>query len=232
MRVDSQMAQAAVEAVRQAAAATGVDFGHLLETARRESGLDQNAKASTSSAAGLFQFIEGTWLSMVDKFGAKYGIDPNASRQSLLALRFDPDLAAKMAGELTKENSAILTAKLGRAPSAGELYAAHVLGPEGAGRLIAQPNNSAAALLPQAASANRSIFYEGGQPRSGAEVLARLNLNAGAVSAPNPVPGPAILSSPLSGLGILGQSLGQSWGETFGADLWRIALNAYRREDE
>jgi hypothetical protein len=225
MRVDSEFAQAAVAAVRQAAAATGVDFDQLLETACRESGLDQNARAKTSSAAGLFQFVEGTWLDMIGKFGAKYGVDAGASKKALLDLRFDPDIAAKMAGELTRENEASLARKIGRTPSAGDLYAAHVLGAEGAAKLIAAPGASAAALLPQAAAANRSIFYADGRPRTSAEVLAKLDLDAG--GAPAIASGvPAILSAPLSGAGILAQS----WSQNFGADLWRIALSAYRRD--
>lgn len=228
MRVDSDFAQSAIAAVRQAAAATGVDFAHLLETARRESGLNQNARAKTSSAAGLFQFVEGTWLDMIQKFGAKYGVDAGTSRKSLLDLRFDPDIAAKMAGELTRENEAALTRKIGRTPSAGELYAAHVLGAEGASKLIAAPGANASALLPQAAAANRSIFYVEGQARSAAQVLAKLDLRAGEAPVVADVPG--ILSAPLSGAVILAQSWGQSWGQTFGADLWRIALSAYRRD--
>jgi hypothetical protein len=227
MRVDSEFAQAAVAAVKQAAAATGVDFGQLLETARRESGFDQNARAKTSSAAGLFQFVEGTWLDMVKKYGAKYGVDADASKKALLDLRFDPGIAANMAGELTRENQAALTRKLGRSASAGELYAAHVLGAEGAAKLIASPGANAAQILPQAAAANRSIFYADGAPRTAGDVLAKLDLNASSSPAPAAAP-PTMLASPLAGVG----ALAQDWGETFGADLWRIALSAYRRDGE
>jgi hypothetical protein len=44
--------------------------------ASAESGLDAGAKAKTSTATGLFQFTEGTWLSMVREHGAKYGRSP------------------------------------------------------------------------------------------------------------------------------------------------------------
>ncbi|HLV85239.1 MAG TPA: transglycosylase SLT domain-containing protein [Devosia sp.] len=40
----------------------GVDFDYLLQTAMRESSLNPQAKAQTSSAVGLFQFLESTWL--------------------------------------------------------------------------------------------------------------------------------------------------------------------------
>ncbi|MGL4729664.1 MAG: transglycosylase SLT domain-containing protein, partial [Bosea sp. (in: a-proteobacteria)] len=49
-------------AIRDGAAKTGTDFGYLVRTAQRESALDPNAKARTSSATGLFQFIDQTWL--------------------------------------------------------------------------------------------------------------------------------------------------------------------------
>lgn len=230
MRVDSNLQQAAIEAVRRAAQSTGVDFGALLETARRESGLDRNAKAATSSAAGLFQFIEGTWLGLVDRYGGKYGLAPAkdaAGRKALLDLRYDPDLAAKMAGELTRENSATLERKLGRAPSSGELYAAHVLGPDGAARLIeADPGASAAALFPKAAAANRSLFYDrAGAPVNAATLLAKLDLAPGASVAPAARPPSAVLAAPPVGAALT------ALGETLGFDLWSIAMRAYRRNE-
>ena len=60
-------------AIQRASDATGVDFNFLLGAARRESGYNPNAKASTSSAAGLFQFVDQTWLSTLKQHGAKYG---------------------------------------------------------------------------------------------------------------------------------------------------------------
>ena len=60
-------------ASRKAADRTGVDFGFLLKTARRESSLNPAAKAKSSSAAGLFQFIEQTWLGQLKRHGAKHG---------------------------------------------------------------------------------------------------------------------------------------------------------------
>ena len=116
MRVDSTLQDAAIQAVSRAAQSTGVDFGMLLETAKRESGLDRNAKAATSSAAGLFQFIESTWMGLIERYGGKYGVSAGADRRHVLDLRYDPQMAANMAGELTRENSAALTARLGRAP--------------------------------------------------------------------------------------------------------------------
>ncbi|WP_375459765.1 lytic transglycosylase domain-containing protein [uncultured Enterovirga sp.] len=181
-----------VDAIRQGAAATGTDFDYLLKTARRESALDPAAKAPTSSATGLFQFIEQTWLGLVKSDGDRLGLaeqakavtargdgtltvaDP-ATRQALLDLRKDPQLASVMAGTLTRQNRDALVAATGRAPSPGELYMAHVLGARGAAELIAttraDPSRVAALDFPDAARANRGIFFDrGGRPRGAGEV--------------------------------------------------------------
>lgn len=185
-------------AIQRASAATGVDFSLLVETARRESALNPNARAGTSSATGLFQFIDSTWLDMVARHGADHGLGAQAAalrggadaatRRDILALRSDPELSARMAGELARENAETLHARLGRPASAGELYAAHVMGPAGAARLIeaaAQGAPNAAAIFPREAAANRGLFYAQGGARSAQSLLARLDLDASAdVSAP------------------------------------------------
>ena len=166
-------------AIARAAAATGTDFSYLMAQARLESGLDPRARAATSSAAGLYQFTGATWLAMLDRHGAAYGLqgaaaDP-ASRAGLLALRSDPELSALMAGELANDNRDFLSGRLGRAPDASELYLAHFLGAEGAGRflgaLASNPAQSAAALLPKAAAANRGVFFGPSGARSVGEVM-------------------------------------------------------------
>jgi hypothetical protein len=167
-------------ALKQASAVTGSDFDYLLSTATRESGLKNQAQATTSSAQGLFQFVEQTWLGMVKQHGAKYGLGTYANairetsdgrydvaspsdRSAILALRNDPKVSALMAGEFANETKSSLESTLGRSVCNGELYAAHFLGPDAACRLIqlsvAQPNQSAADAFPKAANANRNIFY-------------------------------------------------------------------------
>jgi transglycosylase-like protein with SLT domain len=181
-------------AIQRASERTGVNFDLLVQTARRESALNANARAGASSATGLFQFIDSTWLDMVRRHGAAHGLGQYAqqlqsggvdasTRADILALRTDPELSACMAGELTRENAAVLTAQLGRAPSAGELYAAHVLGALGARRLIQAAQQgvaNASALFPREAAANRGVFYASGAPSSAQAVLDRLNLDASA----------------------------------------------------
>ena len=168
-------------AIRQASAATGTSFNYLLATARVESGLNPQAGASTSSARGLFQFIEQTWLGTIKQSGAELGYgryaaaisvtssghyqvtDPDMRRE-ILALRNDPAANATMAGAFTRANADILANKLGRAPSEGELYIAHFLGAGGAAQLISlaanDPNATASQYFPSAATANSSIFFD------------------------------------------------------------------------
>jgi hypothetical protein len=168
-------------AIRQAASATGTSFDYLVATAQVESGLNPHADAATTSARGLFQFIEQTWLATLKDSGqalgygryagaisksasGRYVVADPALRTEILKLRNDPAANALMAGAFTKANAATLAARLGRGPSEGELYLAHFLGAGGAARLIAlgasHPNVRAADIFPHAARANRAIFYD------------------------------------------------------------------------
>ncbi len=173
------------EAIRKAADETGVDFNYLWRTAQRESGLDPNARASTSSATGLFQFTDSTWLAMMDRYGDKHGMAATGAngeglnRDDLLALRTDPELSARMAAELAEENRKILASGIGREPTSQELYAAHFLGPSGAAELIrearADGDRPADSFFERPARANKAIFYDGqGEARSLSAVYARL----------------------------------------------------------
>jgi hypothetical protein len=169
-----------IAAIRQASAQTGSDFSYMLGTAMRESGLKTQAKSSSSSATGLYQFVDQTWLGLVKQHGAQFGLGSYASqisqgtdghyrvdnpsdRQAILALRKDPKTAALMEGEYCNQAKCTMESALGHSVSNGELYAAHFLGPDAATHLIqmnqTNPNASAAAAFPQAASANRSVFY-------------------------------------------------------------------------
>lgn len=157
-------------AIARAATRTGVDFDYLLAQARIESNLDPQARAQTSSATGLYQFTNATWLETLGRHGAAHGIAMPQSRAEALAMRNDPAAAALMAAELANDNRDALTGALGREPDAAELYLAHFLGSQGAGRFLAamssDPGQSAPALMPKAAAANRAIFYDDGNPRS------------------------------------------------------------------
>ncbi|MCA6295901.1 MAG: transglycosylase SLT domain-containing protein, partial [Phenylobacterium sp.] len=185
------------------------DPGYLMKTAQRESSFNPTARASTSSATGLFQFTEQTWLATVKQFGDRHGYSAYAaqirqnsdgryvvsggSRQAVLDLRMDPTAASVMAGEFTQQNAAYLKGRIGREPTQGELYMAHFMGPAGSARLIdaleSQPMAPAANIFPDAARANPTIFYRGGRAATVQEVYANL-VRTGAVPPPLPAPEP------------------------------------------
>ncbi|WGS31195.1 transglycosylase SLT domain-containing protein [Bradyrhizobium sp. ISRA464] len=206
MAVDTFIASAAAgvdpsrlqiaSSIKQAASTTGVSFEYLLTTAKMESNFDPQAGASTSSAHGLYQFIDQTWLGTVKEAGSQLGYgkyadaitknsdgsysvsDPSA-RNAIMKLRDNPDAASSMAAVLTQSNSFKLTGKLGRRPTDAELYMAHFMGVGGAGKLISaaedSPAANAAAMFPMAAAANQSIFYDrSGNARSVSQVYSVL----------------------------------------------------------
>jgi hypothetical protein len=187
---------AVANAIRKAAQATGASFDYLLTTAKVESNLNPNLSTRTSSATGLFQFIEQTWLGMMKEAGKALGFgryadaitetgsgrfvvaDP-AMRREIMGLRKDPATSAALGGAFTQQNAAILSQSLGRKPTDGELYIAHFFGPASAAKVIraatSHPSANAAEMFPAAAQANHSIFYtRQGRPRSIAGVYHEL----------------------------------------------------------
>jgi muramidase (phage lysozyme) len=182
-----------ISAVASAAKKTGVDFSFLMEKAETESNFNPTAKARTSSATGLFQFIEQTWLNMVKEHGDKYGLSEYAdkivmkngkacvtdcdAKAEILALRKNPEISALMAGEFTASNKEYLESNTKADVGSTEMYLAHFLGAGSAAKFInARDNNgdaSAAKLFPDAARANRNVFYErNGKARSLDQVYA------------------------------------------------------------
>lgn len=167
-------------ALKTAAQKTGVGFDYLVKTAQRESNFDPNAKAGTSSATGLFQFTDATWLNMLDRYGDKHGVATEGqSRADLLALRKDATLSSVMAGELAGENAKILQKKLGRPATSAELYAAHFMGPTDAAQLVhaarADRPGPASELFPSAALANHNVFHgKDGASLTSAQLYAKL----------------------------------------------------------
>ncbi len=178
-------------AITVASRRTGASFDYLVNTAQRESSFKTNAKSSSSSAAGLFQFVEGTWLKVVKEDGPRLGLSdmaknirrsssgkyyvPNkGQRKQILAMRHDAETSALMAAAYTEHNERYVRGRIGRTPSDGELYLAHFLGPGSAAKMInlaeRQPDSPASRHFPRAARSNKSIFYSGGKPRSLSEV--------------------------------------------------------------
>ena len=195
-------------AIQRAAARTGIDFDYLLGQAKLESGLNANAAAGTSSARGLYQFIEQSWLAVVKKHGATHGLGwaadsiqksggrytvAGGNRAAILGLRNNPEVASLMAAEHASDNKDAIEGALGREATGTDLYMAHFLGLGGAKQFLsamqAAPDRSAAALFPAAARANRNVFFErDGSARSLSEVYERFagKLGAGSTAAAGP----------------------------------------------
>lgn len=210
-------------AIARAAGATGVDFSYLAAQARLESGLNPTARNGASSASGLYQFTNSTWLQTLQKHGDMLGLgdtgaalaDPS-QRMALLGLRGDPHASAMMAASLASDNADALTAVLGRKPDASELYVAHFFGADGAAKFLSalnsSPDQSAAGILPRAAAANHSIFYDdAGNPRSVGAVMGLIRGRMESALAAEGISADAMMASGMAYGGIDG---GMAWSAT------------------
>ncbi len=202
------MQQRITAAIADASARTGVAFDYLMDQARLESGMRPDARAQTSTATGLYQFTNQTWLATLKRHGPSHGLDwasgaiaqkSNGAfavadpelRSQILDLRTHPETAAVMAAELASDNSAYLQSRLSGSPDAVDLYLAHFLGAKGAGDFLdalqTDPDQAAAPLFPSAAAANKSIFYRpDGAARSLFEIRDRFGTKLAAAPTANP----------------------------------------------
>lgn len=175
----------------------GMDPTYLVRLANRESHFDPFAESPTSSATGLFQFTDNTWLCSLQDFGPVLGIagsdqirrngrgvcetSGSTERSRLLALRSDAILSTRVAAAFSLRNYRVLSSELGRRPTATELYILHFFGENTGLRFLeayaSSPSNSAYSLARDAAASNARIFFApGGRPRSVDEVFGRLSL--------------------------------------------------------
>ena len=184
--------------IEKAATQYGLDPEELRRVAYQESGFSTKVKAGSSTAQGLFQFTKGTWLETLRKHGGDPGVgygreaeeitldahgrphvaDPQRLQQ-LLDLRGNGQLNAFMGAAYRADNAKTFRDRFGRDPTQGEQYGLHMLGPGGEAALVrageANPGQNAAAVLPDAADSNRSVFYKHGQPVTVADLEAFLD---------------------------------------------------------
>lgn len=120
------------QAIKEAARLTGIEETYLLNFAKLESGLRGNARAKTSTAEGLFQITDSTWKELINKYGSKYNIPPNADKTNNF-------YNAVLAAEYAKENLARLDdyEKAGLKKDTA-MYLAHHYGVAGANKIIKQ----------------------------------------------------------------------------------------------
>lgn len=184
-----------LSSIQDASRKTGVSFSFLMAQAGRESAFNAQAANRRSSASGLYQFTNGTWLEVMKKHGAAHGYadlaaaikvtgdgdyevtDP-AQFKRIQDLRRDPGLSAVMAGEYANDNRAILEDRMGRPVNSADLYLAHFLGPQGATHFLkameANPHRPAANFVPTAAHVNPRVFNTHGRPADLATVYGRI----------------------------------------------------------
>ena len=207
-------------AVQAGAERTGMGFDYLIRTAQKESSLNPTAKAGTSSATGLFQFIEQTWLQIVKADGSKHGLQRYADAIETkgggircpirrCATKFSISGMIPQPAPFWPVNCRAAMAlrwrrRLAASPRMVNCNIAHVMGARGAAGLIreaaANPSRTAAGLYPDEAAANRGLFYDrnSGQARSVGQLYAVLTAGFGsgamvqtASAAPTDTPQPA-----------------------------------------
>jgi hypothetical protein len=181
-------------AIANATEVVGVDATYMTAVAARESSFDPTVHAEGSSAIGLYQFTEDTWLRALKIFGVRHGLDELAqqitideygdvsvrpgARAKLLQLRNDATLSALMAAELARDNKVRLERLLGRDVTPAETYLAHFLGVGQAARIIdaahSKPHVSGARLLPAAARSNPAVFAPAGHAASAAAIVGKI----------------------------------------------------------
>lgn len=121
----------------------GVNSGIVDRIIGVESGGKANAKNPRSTATGLGQFTEGTWMAFIRETMPGEASD----RENALALRNDPDISKKAVDWYARKNARDLRAA-GFPDTPGNIYLAHFAGPGGAKAILgADPSASAASVL-------------------------------------------------------------------------------------
>lgn len=194
-----------VSAVQKASDKSGVDFSYLLAQAKVESSFNPLAEAKTSSATGLYQFIDSTWMNMIERYGEQYGLDTEGkSRDEILSMRKDPKAASFMAAAFASENETFLNTQWGGDVGSTELYLAHFMGAGGASSFLnaldENPLQMASDLYPKAARANQNVFYDRatGEARTLAQVYDFFDKKFQDVEGSVPLPAlkPDVMASP------------------------------------
>lgn len=166
--LESKRSEDVRAAIAEASRVTGVSEAILSAFAYKESTFNPLAKAPTSSARGLFQFINKTWDSMISRYGARYGLDSTANR-------FVARDSAIMAGAFIKHEIYPSISRVVGEPNATDLYFGHFMGPAGGAKWLRiykeHPNRYAAPDFPAAARSNKWVYWDKrGKPRTYHEI--------------------------------------------------------------
>lgn len=162
------------DTIKEGAKIVGIPSQVMMSKAYMESGFDPQARPWSkkqnrflSSAKGLYQFLDGTWAEMMQKYANKYGIPKGTSQ-------YDPVASTLFAAEYSKSATGSIKQIIGRDLTGTDYYLPHFMGPGGArtylSALTKDPNGSAAAAMPKAAKDNPDVYYSGGRPRTNIEL--------------------------------------------------------------
>lgn len=199
---DPKVAQ---QLVADAARIAGVPEGVAMAMAFAESKFDYRARPKRrdgtllSSAAGLFQFLDSTWRGVprkgtkgeLQRYGNRFGI-PNGATQ------MDPYASALLGANFIRNNIKQAERDYGGKVPQGVAYLYHFMGAGNAARFMkalkANPNQLATSIPFKNAdgvfSANKSVFFDNGRPRTLAGVMGELSRRmGGSTSAVASMPG-------------------------------------------
>jgi hypothetical protein len=115
-----------------------------------ESNGNQNAKNNRSSATGLGQFLDQTWLDLIRAY--RSDLMKGRSQEAILELRRDGTIAREITAVFMEKNAAILK-KRGLPVTPATLYLAHFAGPAGAVAILSALENADAASVMASADA-------------------------------------------------------------------------------
>ena len=125
-------------------------MGYLNRLSSAESSNRPGIKAKTSTASGLYQFTEETWMEAVSRMKLPF----------TLSDRFDPKKAQQVVEATTLKNYERAKNELGRNPNQTELYMYHLLGGFGASKFFKADANTLVSdiVSPAALKANKALF--------------------------------------------------------------------------
>jgi hypothetical protein len=132
------------------AAAVAAIHAVVEQIIRVESDGDPNAKSKRSSATGLDQFLDETWLDMIRAH--RLDLAKGRSQAEILELRRDAKIAREITARFTERNAEMLR-KRGLPVTPGTLYLAHFAGGAGAVAILSAMENADAALVMATADA-------------------------------------------------------------------------------
>jgi hypothetical protein len=143
--------QRTLNRVAQDESPDAVDINTVVEQIIKvESNGDPNAKSKRSSAAGLGQFLDETWLVLIRAH--RPDLAKGRSEGEILELRRDASVSREITSRFTERNASVLRRR-GLPVTPGTLYLAHFAGAAGAVAILSALEQADAATIMAAADA-------------------------------------------------------------------------------